>query len=50
MHYKFCSLPFGAYYQISEEAQPRNSLVPRTQGLLHLDQVVMFKEVINSTP
>ena len=36
VHYKFCSLPFGAYCQISEEAQPRNSLAPRTQGALAL--------------
>ncbi len=36
VHYKFCTLPFGAYCQISEEAQPRNSLVPRTQGALAL--------------
>jgi hypothetical protein len=26
VHYKFCSLPFGVYCQISEEAQPHNSL------------------------
>jgi hypothetical protein len=36
VHYKFCSLPFGAYCQISEEAQPRNSLAPRNQGALAL--------------
>jgi hypothetical protein len=30
VHYKFCSLPFGTYCQISEETQPRNSLAPRT--------------------
>ncbi len=36
VHYKFCSLSFGAYCQISEEAQPRNSLAPRTQGSLAL--------------
>ncbi len=36
MHYKFCTLPFGAYCQISEEAQPRNSLALRTQGALAL--------------
>ncbi len=36
VHYKFCSLPFGAYCQISEEAQPRNSLAPRAQGALAL--------------
>ncbi len=36
VHYKFCSLPFGAYCQISEEAQPCNSLAPRTQGALSL--------------
>jgi hypothetical protein len=36
VHNKFCSLPFGAYCQISEEAQPRNSLAPRTQGALAL--------------
>ncbi len=36
MHYKFCCLPFGEYCQISEEAQPRNSLAPRTQGALSL--------------
>jgi hypothetical protein len=36
VHYKVCSLPFGVYCQISEEAQPRNSLVPRTQGALAL--------------
>jgi hypothetical protein len=36
VHYKFCSLPFGAYCQISEEAQPRNSLVPKTQDALAL--------------
>jgi hypothetical protein len=37
VHYKFCSLPFGAYCQISEEAQPLNSLAPRTQGALALE-------------
>jgi hypothetical protein len=36
VHYKFCSLPFGAYCHISEEAQPRNSLVPKTQDALAL--------------
>ncbi len=36
VHYKFCSLPFGVYCQVSEEAQPRNSLAPRTQGALAL--------------
>jgi hypothetical protein len=36
VHYKFCSPLFGVYCQISEEAQPRNSLAPRTQGALVL--------------
>ncbi len=34
----FCSLPFGAFCQISEEAQPCNSLAPRTQGALALEK------------
>ncbi len=38
VHYKFCSLLFGAYCQISEEAQQHNSLAPRTQGAHALGQ------------
>jgi len=36
VHYKFCSLPFGQYCQISEEDTPRNSLAARTQGAIAL--------------
>ncbi len=36
VHYKFCSLPLRACCQISAEAQPHNSLAPRTQGALAL--------------
>ncbi len=34
VHYKFCSIPFGQYCQISEEGTPRNSLTARTQGAI----------------
>jgi hypothetical protein len=34
VHYKFCSVPFGQYCQISEEGTPRNSLAARTQGAI----------------
>ena len=34
VHYKFCSLPFGQYCQISKEDTPQNSLVARTQGAI----------------
>jgi hypothetical protein len=34
VHYKFCSLPFGQYCQISEVGTPRNSLAARTQGAI----------------
>ena len=36
VHYKFCSMPFGQYCQISEEDAPRNSLAARTQGAIAL--------------
>ena len=36
VHYKFCSLPFRQYCQISEEDTPRNSLAARTQGAIAL--------------
>ena len=36
VHYKFCSLSFGQYCQISEEDTPRNSLAARTQGAIAL--------------
>ena len=47
--YKFCSIPFGQYCQISEESIPQNSLVVKIQGALSLDQVIMYKGAINST-
>ena len=34
--YKFCSVPFSQYCQISEESIPQNSLAARTQGALAL--------------
>ncbi len=34
VHYKFCSILFGQYCQISEEGTPRNSLAARTQGAI----------------
>ncbi len=34
VHYKFCSVPFGQYCQISEEGTPRNSLTAWTQGAI----------------
>ncbi len=34
VHYKFCSVPFGQYCQISEEGTPRNSLAAWTQGAI----------------
>ncbi len=36
VHYKFCSMPFGQYCQISEEDAPRNSPAARTQGAIAL--------------
>jgi hypothetical protein len=36
VHYKFCSMPFGQYCQISEEDAPRNSLAARTQEAIAL--------------
>ena len=36
VHYKFCSVPFGQYCQISEEGHPRNGLGARTQGAIAL--------------
>jgi hypothetical protein len=34
VHYKFCSIPFGQYCQISKEGTPRNSLAAWTQGAI----------------
>jgi hypothetical protein len=34
VHYKFCSVPFSQYSQISEEGTPRNSLAARIQGAI----------------
>ncbi len=34
VHYKFCSIPFSHYCQISEEGTPRNSLAAWTQGAI----------------
>ncbi len=34
LHYKFCSISFGQYCQISEEGTPRNSLAAHTQGAI----------------
>ena len=36
VHYKFCSIPFGCYCQISEEGEPRNSMLARTRGAIAL--------------
>ncbi len=36
VHYKFCSMPFGQYCQISEEGISRNSLAARTKGAIAL--------------
>jgi hypothetical protein len=36
VHYKFCSIPFGCYCQISEEGTPRNSMLARTRGAIAL--------------
>ena len=36
VHYKFCSVAFGQYCQISEEGHPRNGLGARTQGAIAL--------------
>ena len=36
IHYKFCSVPFGCYCQISEEGTPRNSMLARTRGAIAL--------------
>jgi hypothetical protein len=32
--YKFCSVPFGQYCQISKEENPQNSIVAQTQGAI----------------
>ncbi len=34
VHFKFCSVPFSQYCQISEEGTPRNSLAAWTQGAI----------------
>jgi hypothetical protein len=34
VHYKFCSIPFGQYCQISEEGTLQNSLAARTQDAI----------------
>ncbi len=34
VHYKYCSILFGQYCQISEEGTPQNSLAARTQGAI----------------
>ena len=36
VNYKFCSVPFGCYCQISNEGTPRNSMLARTEGALAL--------------
>ena len=36
VNYKFCSVPFGCYCQISNEGMPRNSMLARTEGALAL--------------
>ena len=36
VHYKFCSIPFGCYCQISKEGTPRNSMLVRTRGAIAL--------------
>ena len=36
IHYKSCSIPFGCYFQISEEGTPRNSMLARTRGAIAL--------------
>ena len=36
VHYKYCSIPFGCYCQISEEGTPRNSMLARTRGAIAL--------------
>jgi len=36
MHYKYCSIPFGCYCQISEEGTPHNSMSARTWGAIAL--------------
>ncbi len=36
VHYKFCSIPFGCYCQISEEGEPRNSMLARMSGAIAL--------------
>ena len=36
IHYKFCSVPFGCYCQISEEGTPRNNMLVRTRGAIAL--------------
>ena len=36
VNYKFCSIPFGCYCQISNEGTPRNNMLARTEGALAL--------------
>ena len=36
VHYKYCSIPFGCYCQISAEGTPRNSMLARTESALAL--------------
>ncbi len=36
VHYKYCSIPFGCYCQISEEGTPRNYMLAWTQGAIAL--------------
>ena len=50
VHYKFCSLPFGQYCQISKEETPQNSLAARTQGAIAVGPSENVQEGYNSTP
>jgi hypothetical protein len=36
VHYKYCSIPFGCYCQISEEGMQCNSMLARTRGAIAL--------------